>query len=174
MTLIEYRGDGPSVVADDWVKVSDEEALPTGYPAIVSISRWKAQRDELSGRNQPLGVRLESHERIEEILADLPKFSLIALDFPNLNDGRHFTWARLLRERFGFEGQIRATGQVLRDQVAFMRRCVFDAFELPSDKDLHATLGAFREISVVYQPGLDSRATASARRRRQWDPAPAC
>lgn len=174
MTLIKYHGDGPSVIADDWVNAADNEGLPGASPAIVSVSRWKAQRDELAGRNQPLGVRLESHERVDEIIPDLSKLSLIALDFPNLNDGRHFTSARLLRERFGFEGQIRATGQVLRDQVAFMRRCGFDAFELPSDKNLHATLGAFQEISVVYQPGLDSRATASTLRRRQRDPAPAC
>jgi len=121
----------------------------------------------LAGRNQPLGVKLESHERIEEIVADLSRFALIALDFPNLNDGRHFSTARLLRERYRFRGRIRATGQVLHDQIDLMKRCGFDEFELADGQNAASAISAFGEISVVYQPAADARLTAAQLRQRQ-------
>ena len=149
MTLIDYKNGSPAIAGDAWTHVADGAVLPPDHPATISLQRWKAERDGLTGRNLPLGVRLESHERIEEILPDLPRFALIALDFPNLNDGRHFTTARLLRERYGFSGQLRATGQVLRDQVDLMKRCGFDEFELPAGRHAASALSAFGEISVA-------------------------
>ncbi len=166
MPLIDYGNGNPAIADDAWTHVADGAALPPDRPATISLERWKAERDGLSGRNLPLGVRLESHERIEEILPDLPRLALIALDFPNLNDGRHFTTARLLRERYRFGGQVRATGQVLRDQIDLMRRCGFDAFELAPGKDGASAAAAFEEISVVYQPAADTRPTAAQRRNR--------
>ena len=166
MPLIDYGNGNPAIADDSWSHVADDAALPPDRPATISLERWKAERDGLSGRNLPLGVRLESHERIEEILPDLPRLALIALDFPNLNDGRHFTTARLLRERYRFRGQLRATGQVLRDQIDLMRRCGFDAFELAPGKDAASAAAAFEEISVVYQPAADTRPTAAQRRHR--------
>lgn len=167
MTLIDHANGNPTVADDTWVHVADGAVLPPDRPATISLERWKAERDGLTGRNLPLGIRLESHERIEEILPDLPRFALIALDFPNLNDGRHFTTARLLRERHGFRGQLRATGQVLRDQIDLMKRCGFDAFELPAGRNSVSALSAFGEISVAYQPAADAHPTAAQLRHRQ-------
>ncbi|MDH5558575.1 MAG: DUF934 domain-containing protein [Alphaproteobacteria bacterium] len=170
MTLIDYRNENPMVTDDAWTHVAEDAALPTDRPATLSLQRWKAAREELYGRNLSLGVRLESHERVEEILPDLPRLALIALDFPNLNDGRHFTTARLLRERYGFHGKIRATGQVLRDQIDPMRRCGFNEFELAENKDTASAITAFDEISVVYQPAADAQPTAAQLRHRQSGP----
>ena len=167
MPLIDYRNESPTVAGDAWTHVADGAALPPDRPATISLQRWKASRKDLAGRNQPLGIRLDSHERIEEILPDLSRFALIALNFPNLNDGRHFTTARLLRERYRFCGQIRATGQVLRDQIDLMKRCGFDEFELPAGRNAVSAISAFGEISVAYQPAADARPTAAQLRHRQ-------
>lgn len=164
MTLIDHGNGNPTITDDSWTHVADGAALPADRPATISLERWKTDRDGLTGRNLPLGVRLESHERVEDILPDLPRLALIALDFPNLNDGRHFSTARLLRERYGFRGQLRATGQVLRDQIDLMRRCGFDSFALAAGLDAPAAVAAFTEISVVYQPSADARITAAQQR----------
>lgn len=169
MPLIDYRNARPTVESDVWIHVADGESLPPDRPATISLERWKAARRDLAGRNQPLGLRLDSHERIDEILPDLSRFALIALNFPNLNDGRHFTTARLLRERHGFAGRLRATGQVLHDQLDPLRRCGFDEFELPAGKSAASAIPAFDEISVAYQPGADARPTAAQLRRRLPD-----
>ena len=121
MALIK---DG-AVVDDAWITVSDDAALPDA-PVIVSFDRWKAERDHLIGRNAPLGIRLASGQSPDEIAGDLDRFSLVALEFPVFTDGRAFTSARILRERYGFFGEIRAVGDVLRDQILFMMRCGFD------------------------------------------------
>jgi uncharacterized protein (DUF934 family) len=166
MTLIDHNNGNPAVAGDAWTHVADGTVLPPDRPATISLERWKAERDGLTGRNLPIGIRLESHERIEEVLPDLPRFALIALDFPNLNDGRHFTTARLLRERYGFRGQLRATGQVLRDQIDLMKRCGFDAFELPAGRNAASAITTFGEISVAYQPAADAHPTAAQLRHR--------
>jgi uncharacterized protein (DUF934 family) len=164
--LIEIRNGRPFLAEDRWVHLSEDAKPAAEGPATISLARWRSGRDILTGRNLPLGIRLESDERIDEILPRLDDFELIALNFPNLNDGRHFTSARLLRERYGYRGQIRAIGQVLRDQLDLMRRCGFDAFELPAGRDAAAALAAFGEISVVYQPAGDRRPTAAWLRHR--------
>ena len=166
MQLIDYSNVQPAIEGDVWTHVDDDAPLPPDSPATVSLDRWQASRDELAGRNQPVGVRLDSHERIDDILSDLSRFDLIALNFPNLNDGRHFSTARLLRERHGYDGRLRATGQVLRDQLDPMRRCGFDEFEIPAGKDAAAAIPAFDEISVTYQPAADARLTAAQQRHR--------
>lgn len=166
MPLIDYRNARPTVESDVWTHVGDGETLPPDRPATISLERWKAARRDMVGRNQPLGVRLDSHERIDEILPDLSRFALITLNFPNLNDGRHYTTARLLRERHGFGGRLRATGQVQHDQLDPLRRCGFDEFELPTGKSGASAISAFGEISVAYQPAADARPTAALLRRR--------
>lgn len=164
MTLIRLNDDQPAIEASDWADLHDDAPLPDGVPATVSLERWRADRDTLRRRNAPVGVRLRSDERIDEIVGDLPGLSLVVLEFPNLNDGRHFTSARLLRERHGYRGEVRATGQVLHDQLFFLARCGFDAFELPSGKNAEDARRAFREISVVYQPAADARLPIPVRR----------
>jgi len=169
MMLIDYSNTNPTVADDPWTHVADGAALPTDRPATISLQRWKAERDGLTGRNLPLGLRLESHERVDEILPDLPRFALIALEFPNLNDGRHFSTARMLRERYSFRGRVRAVGQVLRDQINLMKRCGFDQFELSAGRDAASAVSAFEEISAVYQPAADARPTIGYQRHRQFE-----
>jgi uncharacterized protein (DUF934 family) len=148
-----------SVVVDDpWIAVDDEGDLPEG-PAIVSLARWREDRDRLEGRNAALGIRLASDQSPEEIAPDLDRFSVVALEFPVFTDGRAFTSARLLRERFGYGGEIRAVGEVLRDQILFMVRCGFDAFELEGPRADHDWRAALAEIDVFYQPAADRRAS---------------
>ena len=126
MPLIKHDG----LAADPWVSLGDDDVLPGNAPIIVSVERWRAERDVLVGRGGALGIRLAAEDSPAEIAADLERFQLVALDFPKFTDGRAYSTARLLRERYGFKGEVRATGQVLRDQLLFMWRCGFDAFEV--------------------------------------------
>jgi len=149
---------------DAWVALSDEDAQPVGAPIIVSLERWRAERDRLSSRNAPLGIRLRSDQAPAEIAEDLAHFELIALEFPKFTDGRAYSHARLLRERYGFAGELRAVGAVLRDQYPFLLRCGFDAFEVTPETDLDGWRAALGEVNVVYQPAADRRPWIAALR----------
>jgi uncharacterized protein (DUF934 family) len=146
---------GGEVVADGWRHVATgDDGLPEG-DIIVPLETWRATRDALLARGTRLGIRIEAGDDPSAITDDLEHFAVIALDFPKFSDGRAFTTARLLRERHGYTGELRAVGDVLRDQLFFMKRCGIDAFELRADKDLDDALAAFSEISVAYQPTTD-------------------
>lgn len=153
-------------VDDPWVAVADDAPLPVGLPVIVSLTRWQAERTLLLERNAPVGVRLKSSELAETIAADAGRLALIALEFPVFRDGRAYSTARLLRERYRFRGELRAVGQVLRDQFLFMQRCGFDAFEV-SDAEVDAWPAAMAEFSVFYQPTNDGRPTAIQLRQQK-------
>jgi uncharacterized protein (DUF934 family) len=139
--------------ADAWQNMPDD-GEPSVGPVIVSRKRWLAERDALAARNAPLGLRLEPGESLDEVAADLSRFALIALSFPKFSDGRAFSTARLLREKYGFAGELRAVGNVLADQITYMRRVGFDSYEVvhaPTRKALAA--GRIAEVTLVYQPG---------------------
>ena len=153
------------LVPDPWVTLGDDEALPEGTPAIVSFERWQSEREALLQRNAPLGIRLRSDQPPKLVLDDLDRFAVVALEFPKFGDGRAYSYARLLRERYGYRGELRAVGNVLRDQALFMLRCGFDAFELAEDSALEGWRESLAEISVFYQPTADGRPTAHALRR---------
>ena len=106
---------------DGFAPVADDAALPEGA-VLVSLARFQKERDALLARNTPIGVKLQSSENPEILGADVNHFSLIALEFPKFRDGRAFSWARLLRTRLGFTGEIRAVGDFLYDQVNFQHR----------------------------------------------------
>jgi len=122
---------------------------------IVPLGLWLESSHALKVRDGGLGVWLQSHEQIEDIVDDLKYFQVIALDFPAFTDGRHFSSARLLRERYGYQGEIRAIGDVLRDQLFFMQRCGFDAFAVRPDRDPYDALKGLSDFSVTYQTGVD-------------------
>jgi len=151
---------GDAFIDDPWIAVADEEALPEGAPAIVSLARWQAEREVLAGRNAPLGIRLRADQPPAEIAEDLDRFQVIALEFPIFGDGRAYSYARLLRERHGYRGELRAVGNVLRDQALFMRRCGFDSFEVAEGTSVEGWREALGEISVFYQPTEDGRPAA--------------
>jgi uncharacterized protein (DUF934 family) len=162
MPLIKETGP----IDDPWTFVKDEDQLPSDGAVIVTLARWQANRDELLARPTPLGVRLKSDQAPSAIVGDIERFDVIALEFPKFTDGRAYSSARLLRERHSFRGELRAVGNVLRDQLAFMRRCGFDSYQIPETADAAAWAGALRGISVVYQPATDTRATALAARHK--------
>ena len=158
-----------SLAADPWASPADDEPLPAGEPAIVSLERWQAERETLVKRNAPLGVRLRSDQPPGEIAGDLDHFAVIALEFPKFTDGRAYSYARLLRERHGYTGELRAVGNVLRDQFPFMVHCGFDAFEAPEGVRIEDWLTSRDAISVSYQPAASGRATIPVLRRVRGD-----
>lgn len=145
-----------AVVADRWTHVGGSAGgpLPDG-DIVVPLETWRATRGSLLRRNSRLGVRLAAGDDPAEIAGDLDRLDLIALEFPSFADGRAYSAARLLRERYGYAGELRAVGDVLRDQLYFMRRCGFDAFELRPGRSIYDALAAFSEISVKYQGAAD-------------------
>jgi len=149
---------------DAWVKAEADAALPDG-PVTFSKKRWLAERERLGHRNAPLGLLIEAGESIDDIAADLPRFALIALSFPKFRDGRAFSTARLLREKHGFAGELRAVGNVLSDLIPFMRRVGFDAFEVthaPTRRALDE--GRIPEVTLHYQPAAPSEPPAAGPR----------
>ncbi|MDR2112612.1 MAG: DUF934 domain-containing protein [Candidatus Accumulibacter sp.] len=123
--------------------------------AIVPLSVWLARKDEILARGEPAGVWLDAHEGPEAIAADLAHFALIAVNFPKFSDGRGYSTARLLRERHGYSGELRAIGDVLQDQLYFMKRCGFDAYAVRADKDIAAALAGLEEFPESYQAAAD-------------------
>jgi len=150
------------VALDTWRHIDDTEPVPADDKVIVSLARWQADREVLRGRNAPLGIRLRSDESAAGIAPDLAFFEVEALEFPQFKDGRANSTARLLRERYGYTGELRAIGDVLYDQLQFMRRCGFDAFEYAGKVPAAEALSAFDEIGVVYQTAADRRYPAAA------------
>jgi len=143
---------------DGFATVADEAPLPEGG-AIVSLARFKKERETLLARNAPLGVRLKAEESPETLGDDVQRLSLIVLEFPKFRDGRAFSWARMLRTRFHFTGEIRATGDFLYDQLAYMTRVGIDGFEVSEKITPDDLRRALNEMSVVYQPSADGRKT---------------
>jgi uncharacterized protein (DUF934 family) len=159
MKLLKAAADGVGAfVPDSFTAVADDAALPDGA-VLVSLARFQRDRDSLLERNAPLGVRLDSKDNPEILGADVNRFSLIALEFPKFRDGRAFSWARILRTRLGFTGEIRALGDFLVDQINYQHRVGFDAWMVPDDFTLAQFQAALVEMTYVYQPSADGRKT---------------
>lgn len=146
------------VAEDDFTRLADDMPLSPGA-VIVSLKRFLAETDTLLGRNEPVGVVLETSDSPEELGANVQKLALIVLNIPHFKDGRGFTWARMLRTRLEFNGEIRVTGHVLRDQFAFYKRVGVNAFELSENLSLKDFNAALSEFTDVYQPSVDGRET---------------
>ncbi len=155
---------GNTIAADEFVSVADDEPLPEG-PVLVSAARFLADADDLLKRNSKTGVIWPNSKPVTELIPFLDRLAAIALVFPTFRDGRAYSQARLLRERHGFRGELRATGQVLRDQFVFMLRSGFDAFEVKKASDAAVFAEVAKRYSVVYQPAGDGRPTAADSRR---------
>jgi uncharacterized protein (DUF934 family) len=153
------------VIADTWQHVAAGEAVPAAGPVVVPFERWKAEREALLARNAPLGVRFANTQNVGELAADLGRLELVVLEFPKFVDGRAFSQARVLRERYRYKGELRATGDVLRDQLQFMQRCGFDAFDIAAPNAAEIWRAAVNEIDVFYQPAADDRVPAPRLRR---------
>lgn len=161
MARLLLEADG-SAVTDTWRHAADESELAGDDPVFVSLDLWRTHRDRLEGRQ--VGLRLANDQSPAEINEDIGRFAAIALEFPAFKDGRALSAARLLRERLGYTGEVRAVGQVLIDQALFMQRCGFDAFEVAEGEDPESWQRALSQFSVFFQPTGDGRASAISRR----------
>lgn len=131
------------------------QSLSNSDDVIVPMHLWLEHAHALKARDGGLGIWLDADEIVEEIADDLEHFQVIALNFPVFTDGRHFSSARLLRERYGYKGEIRAIGDVLRDQLFLMRRCGFNAYAVRPDRDPYDALEGLKDFSVTYQSAAD-------------------
>ncbi len=159
------------IVEDRFVRVLDDAPIPDDAPVLIPAARFLANSSLVVNREAPAGVIWPNSRRVSELEPYLYRLALIALVFPTFRDGRAYSQARQLRERFGFRGELRATGDVLRDQFSFLLRAGFDAFEVRKDTDATAFAEAVARYSVVYQPAGDGRAPAlRLRLTRPLDP----
>ena len=142
---------GREIVDDRWRHLDDDDDLPPEGDIIVSLARWQTERDQLLAHDGGLGLRLAADQSADAIAGDLGHFATVALDFPVFRDGRAYTQARYLRQKHGYRGELRAVGDVLRDQLLFMHRCGFDAMELRPGRDIEDALEAFTELPLTYQ-----------------------
>ena len=146
-----------AIVEDGWIHVPAEATLadvPTG-DVIVPLKLWKAEQEALSKRDGKTGVRLESDDLAEDLADDLDTIPLVAIDFPIYRDGRGFSQARILRDRYDYKGEVRAVGDVLKDQIFYMHRVGFNAFEVRADRSIEDALKSLHDFSVTYQPAVD-------------------
>ena len=155
---LSNKDGAAAFTADAYTPVADDAALPEGA-VLVSLARFRNERDALLARNTPIGVRLSAADNPQVLGDDVSHFSLIALEFPKFRDGRAFSWARLLRTRLGFTGEIRAVGDFLYDQMNYQKRVGFDAWEVPDTFTIEQFERALHEMTNVYQPSTDGRKT---------------
>jgi len=159
------------IVADDWSYLAEAD---TGFAAartaaesgglIIPFELWQADRAAWLADPRRLGVVLQPAHKVESLAPDLARFELIAAEFPGPTDGRGYTQARLLRERYGFSHELRAAGYVRQDQLFFLARCGFNSFELP-ENELNAAIAAFSTFSAEYQPSNDAGLARKLRHR---------
>ena len=156
--IIKHR----EIVSDDWTVLrlaeGDDAAtvsVPIGH-VIVPLAVWQAQRSTLEARSE-LGVWLPSDARPESIKDDLPRFAVVAVDFPKFSDGRGYSIAYNLRARLGYQGELRAIGDVLRDQLFYMSRVGFDAFATREDRSIQDALKGLTDFSEAYQTSWDQK-----------------
>lgn len=154
------------LVADDALLLADDAPLPAAGKVIVSLARWTAEADALAASGLVIGVQLPNTVDVADAWPHLKDRPLIALVFPAFGDGRAYSQARLLRQRYGYTGELRATGAaVVRDQLFGMQRCGFDSFALRADQDPALCLQAFADFSQSYQSATDARTPVLVQRR---------
>jgi len=145
-----------ALVENEWTlaELSSEDIVPNGK-TIVSLEYWNAHQAEIADRPESVGVSLQSTETPDQIEGDLNSIPLIAVNFPAFADGRGFSIARLLRERMKYEGEIRAIGAPIRDQLTYLARVGFNAFELAEHYDPSEALASLKDFRENYQVAVD-------------------
>ncbi|WP_159005377.1 DUF934 domain-containing protein [Bradyrhizobium sp. S69] len=152
------------IATDIFLHVADGAELPEDGAILIPAARFLENAETLSQRADKIGVIWPNNRDLDDLVPYLDRVVVVALVFPSFRDGRAYSQARLLRERYGFKGELRATGQVLRDQFVFMLRAGFDAFEVKKDADADAFAETVKRYTVFYQPTGDGRVTALNRR----------
>lgn len=143
------------LAADSWQRLEEGAAVPDTGDVIVPLSTWLAQRASLIARVGRTGVWLKPDDEPAVLATDFAVLPLIAVSFPAFTDGRGYSSARLLRERYGYSGELRAIGDVLRDNIFYLSRVGFDAIALRDDQDAAAALAAFNDFSEAYQVSVE-------------------
>jgi uncharacterized protein (DUF934 family) len=152
------------IATDEFVRVADDAEIPAEGNILIPLVRFLENAETLLRRAAKVGVIVPNNRDLDDLEPYFERLAAIALVFPSFRDGRAYSQARLLRERYGFDGELRAIGQVLRDQFMFMTRAGFDAFEVKKDSDAHAFAETIRRYTVFYQPTGDGRVTALRQR----------
>lgn len=155
------------IAKDSWVRATAGAPLPEADAVLLPYALWQESRDMLMAGNGRLGVVLGADQPPQLIAGDLDRLDLVALEFPVFKDGRAYSYAWLLRERYGYKKELRAVGHVLRDQFVFMHRCGFDSYEVADARLAQGWARALTEISQVYQPSADLRRPIAALRRER-------
>jgi uncharacterized protein (DUF934 family) len=152
------------VVGDPFLRVLDDAPVSDDAAVIVSAARLLADGGEVLRRTGPTGVLWPNGRKVSELRPFLDRLAVVALVFPTFRDGRAYSQARILREKYHFRGELRATGQVLRDQFLFLQRAGFDAFDVVKTADAAAFVEAVHRFSAFYQPAADGQSTVFRRR----------
>src|SRR5258707_3912489 len=163
MPLVKHA----KISRDVFVHVADDAEIPTEGAVLISAARFLEDADALSRRLGKLGVIWPNNRDVDDLVPYLDRLAVVALVFPTFRDGRAYSQARLLRERYNYRGELRATGQVLRDQFVFMLRAGFDAFQVKKQRHAEAFAATAKRYSAFYQPTADGRITALHRRMQQ-------
>lgn len=143
------------IIEDSWQHLDQAEPLRPG-DITLPLSRWLAEREQCQQHAGRVGIRLHGSDNVRELRGvDLSQVPLIAITFPKFADGRGYSQARILRDELKYTEELRAVGDVLRDQIFFLARCGFDAFEVRADKDLEEALAGLSDFSVTYQAASD-------------------
>ena len=159
------------VVQDSWQRTTvlePEQPLPAG-DWIIPFADWLDNRERLSGHDGKIAVCINGDDRLEDLSDSLELFELIALEFPNFKDGRTYSHARLLRDRFNFRGELRAVGDVLRDQLFFMQRCGIDSFQVREDRDPEDAIKGLSDFTVKYQTAADGALPVYKLRKQEME-----
>lgn len=163
MTLIR---DG-AITEDDFVRLADDVAIPSAGKVLIGWDRWSAELSAPVSEAARFGVQLPNTLDVVDQWPQLQHLALIALSFPAFADGRAYSQARLLRDRLGFKGELRAVGNaVVRDQMQSLNRCGFNSFELRADQDAAECIAALHDFSRAYQPAADHLPGVFGARRR--------
>lgn len=148
-----------AITDDTWALMEStdtpESAVVADERIIIPLNVWLAQKDALSARKSTLGVWLDSHQLANELGDDAQGFGVIAINFPGFMDGRGFSAATLLRQRYQYQGELRAIGTIIRDQLFFLQRCGFNSYCFAEDIDLEKALASFDDFTEVYQAASD-------------------
>jgi uncharacterized protein (DUF934 family) len=154
--LIKMQGEAASLIDNAFVFVADEDALPPSGDIVVTLSRLTSEGDALLSSGRRVGVRLQPSDAVEDLAYDLAALSVVELVFAKFRDGRPYSSARVLR-RLGYQGEVRAVGDVLREQAQHMVRCGFDSFEPADSSSVEQWVAATHRYRHVYQRAADDR-----------------
>lgn len=146
-----------AIAEDSFTFVDSIEALPKNGDVLVDISVWDELKPKLEKHNGKIGLKVPGEAEPEQLQHDIANLDMIAIDFPAFKDGRGYSLARLLRERYKFAGELRATGDILRDQLFYLKRCGFNSFATREDRCIEEALTGLNDFSVTYQADVNEK-----------------